>query len=53
MELMPAALRPFPEKNKKVLGYSCKAYQIKDTSKSDFMEPMNFCFWYADSIFFQ
>lgn len=51
IDRMPA-LEPLPGKNKLLLGYHCTAYQIKDTIKSDFMGPMNFCFWYADSLYF-
>ncbi|MBL0359382.1 MAG: hypothetical protein IPP72_22090 [Chitinophagaceae bacterium] len=52
MDRMPA-LKPFPEKNKQLLGYNCTAYITTDTSKNEYISFTPFYFWYADSLFFK
>ncbi len=52
MDRMPA-IKPLPEKNKQLLGYSCAAYITTDTSRNEYMAFNPFYFWYADSLFFK
>ena len=42
----------FPEKNRKILGYSCTAYVIYDSTKSDFFPPSKSYVWLADSLYY-
>lgn len=50
--------KPFPQKNKRVLGYTCTAYQIpvvakEILNKNKYMPPLQVCKWYADSLLYR
>lgn len=41
-----------PERNRKYIGYNTTAFVMADTTKNNFFGPVDFTFWYADSIYF-
>jgi hypothetical protein len=51
MQRLPS-IKYLPEKNKKILGYNCSAYEMADTSNNDFKNGVSFSVFYADSLFY-
>ncbi len=48
-------LKPYPGKNKRIMGYNCSAYIIVDATEASpemRMPRMAIYIWYADSLFY-